>query len=189
MAKRKTPKRQIAVVTAAALLLGGTALYTVTHQRTGDPLPLTGAITAPVAPISTRLARHIESCCEINGIDPAIVFAIIERESDFQPDVVNPFSGCVGLMQLHPSTLKWLERETGCVYNPYDPYQNTAGGIYLLGWLMQRYDQHVPSALLAYAEGVGGADAMLASGIDPESTWQYRTVIERMVKYEQQIHG
>lgn len=155
------------------------------YQELRDPLPHTGAVTAPAVPIPGKLARHIEEQCQINGVNPAIIFAIIDRESNFQTNVTNHTTGCAGLMQLSPDTVEWLELQLGTTCDPYDPYDNTTHGIYLVGWLLKRYNYYVPSAMLAYAEGYGEADAMLAKGVDPVQKWQYRTIAERMVKNEQ----
>lgn len=151
---------------------------------------ITGTICTPIEDRNpktgidpqTALTEYVKKVSEINGVRPEVVLAIIGRESNFQPDVTNPDSGCAGLMQLAPCTLDWLEQETGCRYDPYDPFQNVAGGVYLLGWLYDRYDGNEPMALLAYAQGTGGAEQMIGEGVNPVDTWQVRTIYDRLSK-------
>lgn len=137
-----------------------------------DSLPHTGA--------ATDIQKYIAGVCVLHDIDPKIVNAIIERESCWQENAANRETGCAGLMQLHPETLNWLESQTGCRYDPFDARQNIAGGVYLLRYLLDWYGGDLPSALLAYAEGVGEADRMISNGTNPKDQWQYTTIMERV---------
>lgn len=171
---RPIQRETIADIVFVTLLSGLIALLVTVGAAANDRNPQTG-----VDPKAT-IVSYVEQVSEINGVRPEVVLAIIDRESNFQPDVTNPDSGCAGLMQLAPCTLDWLENETGCRYDPYDPFQNIAGGVYLLGWLYDRYDGDEPMALLAYAEGYGGAERMVSEGINPADTWQVQTIYTRI---------
>jgi soluble lytic murein transglycosylase-like protein len=63
----------------------------------------------------------------------ALVRAIVERESNWQPCVVSP-KGAVGLMQLMPVTARRLG-----VGDRSNLDQNISGGVRYLAWLMQRF--------------------------------------------------
>lgn len=169
-------KQWILGLTIAAV--GVFAALTASPQGTQahDPLPHTGIISE--IPMPAKIQKYVEDVCTINDIDPLLVLAIIERESGYQPNEVNSLTGCAGLMQLSPDTLEWLYTQTGCKYDPFDPYQNIAGGVYLLRWLLNWYDNDLPKALLAYAQGIGTATNMLKDGVNPLYRWEYTTAIE-----------
>ena len=82
----------------------------------------------PIDNLSVDLQNHIYNLCVENGVEFAIVMAIIEKESGFNSGASNGV--CIGLMQLHSS------------YNAgdlYDPYHNTTLGIQLIGRLVSSY--------------------------------------------------
>ncbi|HTC48478.1 MAG TPA: lytic transglycosylase domain-containing protein [Candidatus Aquilonibacter sp.] len=74
----------------------------------------------------TAYARHYR-------VPIALVRAIVERESNWQPCVISP-KGAVGLMQLMPATAKRLGVTDRCNLD-----QNVYGGVRYLAWLMQRF--------------------------------------------------
>lgn len=106
--------------------------------------PLSGGIS-PYDGIINRAAAR-------NGLDPALVGAVVRQESGFRADAVSP-AGAQGLMQLMPSTAKDLG-----VADPLDPDQNVAGGARLLRSLIDRYDGRLDFALAAYNAGPGAVD-------------------------------
>ena len=67
-----------------------------------------------------------------NGLDSALVFAIIKHESNWNPSAVNPSDPSYGLMQLNAHYF-------GVVT---DPSENLRVGCQLLGDLMSRYDMN-----------------------------------------------
>jgi len=87
----------------------------------------------------------------------ALVRAIVERESNWQPCVTSP-KGAVGLMQLMPATAKRLGVTDRCNLN-----QNVYGGVRYLAWLMQRF--HDDLRLVAGAYYVG-EDTISRRGLD-----------------------
>ncbi|MBW2123132.1 MAG: lytic transglycosylase domain-containing protein [Deltaproteobacteria bacterium] len=66
-------------------------------------------------------------------MDPALVLAIINAESEFEHSSVS-HKGAIGLMQLMPSTAARLG------VDPYDIEENIKGGIKHLGFLLSRFD-------------------------------------------------
>jgi hypothetical protein len=83
------------------------------------------------------------------GIDPYLVFLVIEQESHFHPRVVSP-KGARGLMQLMPGTA----RRFG-VSRPFDPSENIRGGTQYLKELMTMFGGRVDLALASYNAGEG----------------------------------
>jgi hypothetical protein len=84
------------------------------------------------------------STCERNGIDPFLVAAVVEAESQFVADAVSP-EGAVGLMQLLPSTATRYG-----VHNLFDPDSNVEAGSRYLRELLDRFGENPELALAAY---------------------------------------
>jgi soluble lytic murein transglycosylase-like protein len=81
------------------------------------------------------------------GVDPVLVRAVIQVESDFNPRCVSR-KNARGLMQLIPETA----RRYGVV-NVFDPEQNIRGGVRYLADLMVMFSNDLPRALAAYNAG------------------------------------
>ena len=98
--------------------------------------------------------------CKRYGIDPAIVIAMIERESRFDRYALGDDGRSFGLMQIQP---KWhIERmiEMGCT-DLFDPIQNVKVGIAILGDLKNQSNS-IGWALTAYNGGYAMADEGLS---------------------------
>jgi len=98
------------------------------------------------------LADAIAAAADRHGLDRALLAAMVEVESGFQPKAVSP-KGARGLMQLMPSTA----RRFG-VKDPFDPLQSLDGGAQYLHWLLQRFEGRTDLALAAYNAGEGAVD-------------------------------
>ncbi len=91
-----------------------------------------------------------------------LVFAIIKVESNFDPEVVSS-AGAVGLMQMLPSTYKWLTTKLGDTYREEDLFDeeiNIRYGIYYLSYLHSRFDSW-EKAIIAYNWGEGNFSEFL----------------------------
>ncbi|MBC5811047.1 MAG: lytic transglycosylase domain-containing protein [Candidatus Eremiobacteraeota bacterium] len=93
------------------------------------------------------------------SLDPLLVRAVIEVESNGNPAAVSP-AGAQGLMQLMPATSR-----TYGVADPFDPAQNVRGGMSLLRDLLERFGGNVRLALAAYNAGPGAVERY--GGIPP----------------------
>lgn len=107
-------------------------------------------------PLDMELQAHIINECGAYDIDPAIVFAMIERESSFRADVVGDSGKSYGLMQIQK---RWHEdrMERLGVTDLLDPYQNTSVGIDYLAEMLNR-GNGVEWGLAAYNAGASGAN-------------------------------
>ena len=98
------------------------------------------------------------------GVDPALVKAVIWRESRFDPDARGR-SGEIGLMQVMKGTGEdWAKAEKIKTYwhrRLFDPEKNLRAGTWYLKKMLNRYrqtDNPIPYALAAYNAGPGNAD-------------------------------
>lgn len=80
-------------------------------------------------------------------VDPALVKAVIEQESAFNPRAVSP-KAAKGLMQLIPVTAARFG-----VRSPFDPEDNLRGGMAYLHWLLRKFQGDVALTLAAYNAG------------------------------------
>ena len=145
--------------------------------------PPKGLVIAVIVLISIGLgffADFIVTCCEKSayprgyseyvtiyaekyGVPETLVYAVIRTESDFESGAVSG-AGAVGLMQLMPSTFKWLtddilfeHMEVGMLY---DPETNIRYGTFYLSYLYDRYADW-DLVIAAYNGGPGNVDKWL----------------------------
>ena len=99
-----------------------------------------------------------------NGLDPALVAAVIQVESRFDPFAVSGV-GARGLMQLMPPTARWLlekEAEPANIRpaHLFNQVLNIELGTAYLAQLMDRFDGDLTRALIAYNAGPSVARAL-----------------------------
>lgn len=103
---------------------------------------------------------------QAEGIDPALLAAVIYQESKFHPGARSA-SGAIGLMQLTPSTAKGIALRTGGtafrVSDLTDPAINIRYGTWYLHDLFAKYGS-LRLVLAAYNAGQGNVDRWRASG-------------------------
>jgi hypothetical protein len=96
--------------------------------------------------------KLVREAAERHSIDPALVRAVIETESNWNSGAVSR-KGAVGLMQLIPTTAQRFG-----VNDLYSPQQNVDAGVKYLKTLLQRYNGNLDLALAAYNAGEGAVD-------------------------------
>jgi hypothetical protein len=117
---------------------------------------------------ATPYGEIISAMSAAHGVDPLLVRAVIQVESNYQARAKSR-KGAMGLMQLMPS----IAREHQ-VRNPFDPKANIEAGIKHLKTLIDRWG--VELALAAYNAGEGAV--MRFNGIPPyRETRNYVTKI------------
>ena len=123
-----------------------------------------------------QYAELIHAIAAENGVDPALVKAIIRAESNFDRRAVSR-KGAQGLMQLMPGTAGRY-----AVGNAFDPAENIRGGVRYLRFLQDRFPGQLHLAVAAYN---AGENAVLRyQGIPPYAeTRQYVARVLRL--YEQ----
>lgn len=125
-------------------------------------------------------AQMIETC-RLHGVDPTLVAALIEVESNWDPRAES-HKGARGLMQLLPDTA----RAYG-VDDLFDPASNLEAGVRHLRRLLDRYDDpHL--ALAAYNAGEGRVARF--RGVPPfEETREYVRRVARLAGLESPDSG
>ncbi len=127
-----------------------------------------------VVPVIKRFVReftyplHDASIINVQAarehLDPALVAAVIYAESKFDPRTSS--AGALGLMQIEPSTARYLaKRSGGTLFKVADlahPATNIAYGSYYLRYLLDVYRGNRTLALAAYNAGLTNVDRWIA---------------------------
>jgi hypothetical protein len=152
----------IAIIAAPA----GAAVK-ITVKKDGTKLISNGGRSGQHGNLNWLASRHdrrtkydpiIERYAAKYRVDPVLVRAVIQVESDFDPACVS-HKGARGLMQLMPATA----RRYG-VTKIHDPEQNIQGGVRYLAYLIELFGD-MPRTLAAYNAGEGAV--MKYGGIPP----------------------
>ena len=144
-----------------------------------------------------RDAAIVRGYASQNHLDPALLAAVIESESKFNPNA-HSSAGAIGLMQLTPSTAKGIALYTGGtrfrVSDLTDPDINVRYGAWYLRHLLDRYEDNERLALAAYNAGQDNVDRWQRAheGIQFSETRDYVSRVERLKKiyrrtYAQQL--
>jgi len=136
----------------------GTIHLTDKPNNSSYQLIYIGGITLPSfsLPTNSRAKIHrkysdygnlIGDIANLTNLEPALLHAVIQTESAFNPNAVSP-KGAVGLMQLMPATA----RRFG-VKDRTDATDNVYGGAKYLSHLIGLFDNNLRLALAAYNAG------------------------------------
>lgn len=116
-------------------------------------------------------------------LDIALVYSIIKVESDFDKDAVSK-SGAMGLMQILPSTAKWIAKELGVDFekqNLFEPELNIRFGCYYLRYLFDKfYDREI--VICAYNAGEGKVQDWIYNGKIDKSKIDYTETKNYLMK-------
>ena len=131
-------------------------LAAATKPHTNIYLPAEGSLTGRPHPAMNvdrdGVEKLIHEAAERHRMDPALVRAVIETESNWNPKAYS-HKGAGGLMQLIPTTAQRYG-----AYDVFDPQQNIDAGVKYLRTLLERYNGNLDLALAAYNAGEGAVD-------------------------------
>lgn len=126
----------------ASLSLAGCSTIDASSHQTRSIRSADTRVAVPV-----RFVPHIREASEKYRVDPALIAAVVYKESRFDPHAVSS-RGAQGLMQLMPRTASYLG-----VKDAFDPRQNILGGTRYLREMLDEFDGNVDVALAAYNAG------------------------------------
>lgn len=134
------------------------------------------AETGDGARTSISVMQLIQHFSQKHRLDADLVRAVVKAESNFNSQAVSS-KGAIGLMQLHPGTIKDLK-----ITDPFDPSSNIAGGTKYLRWMLNRFNGNLDLALAAYNAGPSTVERY--NGIPPyPETQRY---VKKVKLYQQQ---
>jgi soluble lytic murein transglycosylase len=124
-------------------------------------------------------------------LDPALIAAVIYRESKFRDQTSK--AGAKGLMQILPGTAEFVARKSGGTEyveaDLRDPQINISYGAWYLRYLLDRYDDNEVAAIAAYNAGHTRVDRWGGKGLTlddirfPETAEYTRDVLEKRGEY------
>jgi len=123
--------------------------------------------------------NHIMQAARTYQVDAALIQAIIMAESNNNPKAVS-HRGAQGLMQLMPTTAKWLG-----VVDSFDPALNIDGGVRYFKRLLVRFDGNIRLALAAY--NAGSRYVYKYGGVPPFRAT--RSYIKKVLNYHRLFQG
>jgi soluble lytic murein transglycosylase-like protein len=135
------------------------AVVSAAASATASTISVAPVMTAPATAGAATVSGHagnpypahlqplIERAAARHGVAPALVRAVIQAESNYNPRAVSP-KGAQGLMQLMPATAQRYG-----VTDAFDPEQNVQAGVRYLAELMAMFNNNLTLALAAYNAG------------------------------------
>ena len=132
-------------------------------------------------PLSESLQDYIFEVCADYDIDPALVMAVIKKESKFKANAKGDSGRSLGLMQIQPRWHQARMDRLGCpdLLNPYD---NVTVGVDILAELFDT-GKSLEWVLMAYNGGASYANKKVAAGEVSDYT---RTVINYMNSFKKE---
>lgn len=122
-------------------------------------------------PMPDELIEYTVDTADYYGLDPALVFAVMEVESGF--DFLAKSKSCYGVMQIHAINYEHLTSRLQ-ITNLLDARQNIEAGCYILSSFVRKYP--LERAIVCYNCGEYGNQAM--------STAYSQKVLKAMERYK-----
>ena len=121
-----------------------------------------------------RYKNYVVKYASEYKLDKALVYAVVKTESDFNNKAVSS-SGAIGLMQLLPSTAKWIADSLGEVYERdslFDENVNIKYGCFYLRYLFDRF-KDMSIVICAYNAGETKVNDWIENGVLVENKIDY----------------
>jgi soluble lytic murein transglycosylase len=178
-ARRRRRLAYLFVGLLAAAAIGVTVLGPIVHDAVLE-------ITLPL-----RHEDIIRQQARDKNLDPALVAAVIYRESKFRDQT--SAAGAKGLMQILPDTAQFIAKRTGGTQfelrDLANPQVNISYGCWYLRYLLDRYGGNEVAAVAAYNAGHGHVDAWGGSALTiadirfPETKQYVQDVVDKRGDY------
>jgi soluble lytic murein transglycosylase-like protein len=123
--------------------------------------------------LSDEYTSIIEAACKHYEVEPALIKAMIQAESNYKRYAVSR-AGAQGLMQLMPETAKKFRLD-----DSFNPRDNIFAGVCLMKALLLKYKDNLELALAAYNAGETAVEKY--GGVPPYP--ETRTYIKRVLRY------
>jgi len=131
----------------------------------------------------TKFRVYINGASSRFNVDPALVEAVIQAESGFNPNAVSK-KGATGLMQLMLPTAQQYN-----VVDRFNPRQNIYAGVEHLSGLMKRYNGQIHLVLAAYNAGSTAVERYQGVPPFPETKRYITKVMRYRTQYRQSRYG
>ena len=128
-----------------------------------EGLPVVNEVDYFNVPLSHSLQQYIYEICADNDLSVSLVIALIDQESNFNPECVSDTND-YGLMQINECNFQWVKEDYNSV-DMFNPYQNVYCGINILAGYLHKYDDDYTKALMCYNLGEYGASKAWENGI------------------------
>lgn len=115
-------------------------------------------------PLSHDVQDYLFKLCNQYDIPSALMIALIDMESSFNPKAVSSNGSSYGLCQINKVNFDSLRKELG-VTDFLDPKQNIYCGVYKLQFPYHNFDGDLHKALMVYNMGSSGAQKQWNKGI------------------------
>ena len=127
---------------------------------------------------TVKYADEINDAANTFNLNPALIAAVIHAESNFKPFARSQV-GAQGLMQIMPSTLRYLGYRNG-----FDPKQNIYAGSKYLRELLDSFNGNIIYSIAAYNAGPGAVKRF--AGIPPykETRGYVKKVLAHYERYQ-----
>lgn len=128
-----------------------------------EGLPVVNEVDYFNVPLSHSLQQYIYEICADNDLSVSLVIALIDQESNFNPECVSGTND-YGLMQINECNFQCVKEDYNSV-DMFNPYQNVYCGINILAGYLHKYDDDYTKALMCYNLGEYGANKAWENGI------------------------
>lgn len=124
--------------------------------------------------MTTDYEEYVLKYSKQNEMDPKFIFAIINTESHFNPNVTSDV-GARGLMQIMEDAYNWIkfrmdDQRVHSFDDMYDPELNIEYGTFLLKYLYEKFDHSYELTAAAYHGGMNAVQTWIDDKtVDPQN--------------------